>query len=252
MQNPDLDAAFFAALPASDSGAFLSFDDATSDVQQRYATTGLVDGSGVKRIARVVTLPAGFRLCKLTHYDTFRDTLSAWWSSATPFEENDLGVRELFETALLNGVSLREFVRFVSAVSLDWNLLDYYVEIELGVEIKAFWGQFTPQAGIQNPDKSIGGVDVSDRPAPGGDDTLVHYDTSADPTSEVYLPEILGGFGAWQLYVPAFQKTYLVESATFTAPSTDTSALAARFGVPQSRVDALLGQRDAWKEQQGS
>jgi hypothetical protein len=251
MKNADLDAESFKALAKSKSSAFLLFEDATSDIQSKYATVGLQDGGGSRYIARVVSLAKGTRLCKLTQYHMLRDTLSPWWSRVSPFEENDMGATRLFEAALLNGVSLREFIRFTSAVSLDWNLLDYYVEIQLNVDINGYWGQFAPQAGVQPPNKKIAGIEVHEKPSPGGDETTVHYDTSKDPESEVFVPDILGGFGSWQLYVPDFKKTYIDAGAVYAAKSTDTPELATHFGVPESRVKELLSQRDAWKKSAG-
>jgi hypothetical protein len=76
MKNADLDAESFKALAKSKSSAFLLFEDATSDIQSKYATVGLQDGVGSRYIARVVSLAKGTRLCKLTQYHMLRDTLS--------------------------------------------------------------------------------------------------------------------------------------------------------------------------------
>jgi hypothetical protein len=239
MENPDLDEGAFQRLDPGTTGAFLSISDATSDVQRQYASAGFRDGAGQQRVVRVVPLRAGTRLFKLTRYpeQLERDTLSPWWSSASPFEEADLGAREVFETALLNGVTMREFVRFVSAVSLDWNLLAWYVEVTLSTDVKAYWGQFAPQQGAHGPARD---ATVEYRDGPGGAESWVRYDGASQSDSGVYLPDVLGGFGAWQAYLPAFATRYVVPSKVTNIPATDNAALAAHFGVSAHRLAELL------------
>lgn len=230
IQNAGLDETAFQALPASDSGAFLPWDDATSDVRQEYSQVGLRNDPtrpDRRRIARVVTLSRGTRLFKASHYPEkwSRPMLSSWWSAAEPFEESELGAREVFQTALLNGVTLRDLVRFISAVPLDWNLLDWYIEVVLTVDINSFWGQFTPQNSIQKaaPDDTS----VVERPAPGGEDEYVTYESG----DTAYLPDVLGGFGAWQLYIPDFDKNFIDPESIVNISATDDDALAAHFGI---------------------
>lgn len=238
MENPTLDEAAFQGL-GGNRAAFLALADATSDVRAAYAATGLMDApppGGVRRVVRVVDLPAGMRLFKLTWGAPTGDSLSSWWSAVDPFEENEDGAGTMFEDALLNGVSLREMVRFASAVSIDWNKLAYYVEVTLAVDIRAFWGQFAPQLGLQGDDDS-----VTDAPGQGGEDQWISY---GDGEPKVYLPDVLGGFGGWQLYVPAFKAAFITPDVT-TIGSTDAAALAAHLGIPPERVAELkrLGDR---------
>ena len=239
MEKKSLDAEDFANLRDSDSGAFLPWSDAISEIKGRYTEIGLADCSGTQRIVRPVVLPAGFKLFKLTRYKTLRDPLSPWWSSVCPYEENELGAREAFMTALLNGVSLREFIRFISAVSLDWNLLEFYVEIQLQRSMPAFWGQFSPQAGIQNPNASIGEVSIREQASEGGDNTMVQFESDKGAGSEAYLPGVLGGFGAWQLYVPNFHQSDLMEESLIAISSVDNTELGQHLGVSNEEMQKL-------------
>lgn len=223
-----LDEARFRRLDASTSGAFLLWSDADRDIQRTYRAAGLIDGSGNRRIARVVRVPAGTRLFKATQFEEKweRDPLSSWWSTVKPFHENHYGARELLRTAELNKVSFRELVRFVSAVSLDWNTLNWYVEIVLAADLYAFWGQFAPQKGVNSA--AVPGTTLTSQPQKGGPADYVDHGDGRF----VYLPETLGGFGAWQLYIPKFAKHLIDPRRIVNLPATDHGALRAHFGLP--------------------
>ena len=243
MENAGLDEAAFQHLAVGDRGAFLPIADATSDIRQTYASIGLCDDPAddtSRRIVRVVTLAKGTQIFKLSQWaeKLTRDTLSSWWSAARPFEENDLGAREVFETAMINGVSMRELVRFISAVKLNWNLLDFYIEARLAVDIEAFWGQFDPKT---SDDGGTKGATVTAEPAPGGANDMVHYDSAPDG-DDVYLPNVLGGFGAWQFYIPNFSKAFIEPSSVVNISSTDRDRLAEHFGLTQAELDSLVRQ----------
>lgn len=242
-----LDPSTFAALPESTRLAFLAWDDAVSDVQAAYADRGLLADPAdptSRRVVRVVTLPAGTRLFKLTQWPERgdRQRLSPWWSRVEPADEDDLGARGAFETALLNGVSLREFVRFASAVTLEWNRLDLYVEVRLIEERPAYWGQFAPQAGRQGGDPD--GVTVEPNRDEAGAHDELRYEGEDQP---VYLPSELGGVGSWQLFVPDLTPAAIDRSpaALVNLDATDDQALARHLGVSSQRLDELhrLGER---------
>jgi hypothetical protein len=241
MENEGLGESQFAQLPSGDRGAFLPIGDATSDVRDRYGAIGLCDDAAdatTRRVVRVVTLRAGMPIFRLSQFEEKweRDTLSSWWSAAEPFEENDLGASDVFQTAMINGVTMRDLVRFISAVKLDWNLLDYYIEARLAVDIQAFWGQFDPKT---STDGEVKGATVTSAPSPGGDETLVHY-VGTPPGDEVYLPNVLGGFGAWQLYVPNFSKLVIDPASIVNVSSTDREALADHFGIDAPTLAGLV------------
>ncbi|MEZ5480483.1 MAG: hypothetical protein R3E95_24275 [Thiolinea sp.] len=170
----------------------------------------------------MVHLPKGTRLFKATQYkeEWTRSPLSPWWSTVECYEENEHSAYDLLRIANENGVSFRQLVRFISAVSLDWNKLDWYVEIVLKVDLYAFWGQFAPQKGIQQA--GVQGTTVTTQADTGGSSTYVdHGDSQAE-----YLPDILGGFGAWQLYIPDFDKHCIDPSRIHNISATDNRQLA--------------------------
>jgi hypothetical protein len=78
----------------------------------------------------IVILPPQFRLFKLTQHSLTNpngqnnQTLSPWWSPVFPYREDELGALGRYKEAQANHVTMREMVRFASAVSLDWNDLD--------------------------------------------------------------------------------------------------------------------------------
>ena len=62
---------------------------------------------------------------------------------------------------------------------------------------------------------------MTKRPDAGGVAQYVDYGDKKD----VYLPDILGGFGAWQLYIPNFDKHLIDPSRIINLPATDNRQL---------------------------
>lgn len=222
-----LDEADFQALDLSVSGAFLKWNDATRPVKSLYGKRGFKDKNGQRRIAKVVRLPAGTRLFKANQYkeEWLRDSLSSWWSTVEPVQESEYGALDLVQVANENSrfgetVTFRDLIRFISAVSLDWNKLDWYVEITLAVDLYAFWGQFAPQAHIQSAPPQ-GTALTMQHGTLGGWSSYVDYGDG----KKVYLPDNLGGFGAWQLYIPNFDKHLIDPSQIINLSATDNRAL---------------------------
>jgi hypothetical protein len=96
---------------------------------------------------RVVNLPRGFMMFKLTAgkapaHATYG--ITPWWSPVKPFMEDYEGALGRYEQAVLNGIDLSAMVRFMSAVCIDWNDLDNFVQVELVDDCRAFWGTFAP------------------------------------------------------------------------------------------------------------
>ncbi len=109
---------------------------------------GSVQEAFLNKSATVVTLAVGTKLFKLSSYavrEGSRGTLSPWWSPVLPFKEDKLGARGRYLEAKLNQVSMREMVRFASAIRVDWNDIAEYQEIKLKESAKCYWGQFAPQ-----------------------------------------------------------------------------------------------------------
>lgn len=215
----------FSSLKAADSSAFLAFSDATSDIQEIYASNyggGLVGHDQVKRIVRKVSIPKGTKLFKAT-YKELRDPLSPWWSTVLPFEENRFGVYDLMELAEDNDIRIREMIRFASAVSVDWNPLENYVEIVLDRSVDAYFGQFAPQKGVQ--DYEAFKTKIETRRENGQTSDYVSYDSEDADPHHVYLPEMLGGIGAWQLYIPNFERTFVEISANISIKLNDDELL---------------------------
>ena len=222
--------------------AFLDLDDASQDLKTKYSQIGFTESStSVKRrIARVVEIPAGTKLFKLTKWQEKleRNPMSPWWSTHGSFQEDNLGARGIFEHAMLNGVSMREFARFVSAVVLEWNSLDYYVEVQTNVAIKAYWGQFAPQVGAEHDKEALkrAQMTLSTSSTNRGTVTTVQYEGSDE---DIYIPDYLGGFGAWQFYIPNFNPAWINRPSVTNIQSTDQDKLATHLGIAGDRLAEL-------------
>ena len=190
--NPTLTAVDFAKLPASVRDAFLNSK------------------------AEIVTLPKDMSLFKLSagvvKADPKRGTLTPWWSPVQPFQEDKLGAVGRFQEARLNKVSMREMVRFASAVSVDWNDLDNYLEVSLDESVKCFWGQYTPQPAFQDAKSIKGRVKFFEHQA-----------------KNIYTPDILGGIEAWQFFIPNLLPAHVKVEPTI--PAHDMGALAVHLGI---------------------
>lgn len=216
-----LNRASFRRLDPSVSGAFLLLSDADRKTQARYGRLGLEDVHGHRRIAQVVRVPANTRLFKATQHreEWTRSPLSSWWSTVLPFRESRDGALDLVRIAKENGVHFRDLVRFISAVSLDWNRLDWYVEVVLREEVQAYWGQFAPQRSIQKSPPANATV-TGQHDVAGVSQYVDHGDGKT-----VYLPDTLGGFGAWQLYIPDFDKHLIDPGRIINLSATDDRQL---------------------------
>jgi hypothetical protein len=178
--------------------------------------------------------------------------VSPWWVPVRNFEEatetdSDGSITQAFKDMVFNrasfsgekvdgknvGLSLREFGRFMSAVVLEWNKLNYYVEITLAKDVYSYWGQFEPQAGTEltaNQARAAWGwtKDESDEPVRKkvNGNEYIQYPNEDEL---FYLPTHLGGMGAWQLYIPKFEQDDIDFGKMKVIPSTDDAALAKHF-----------------------
>lgn len=166
---------------------------------------------------RVETLPKGFRLFKLTagEAQAGRHGVTGWWSPVYPFKEDYEGALGRYNQAKLNGIDMSAMTRFMSAVSMDWNDLDNYVEVTTRDSIKVYWGTFAPQ-GKWNDDGKASAAKERWLSRGGGDAS------SAD------LPDTLGVLEAWQFYIPNLKDEHILRSSVI--PSHDMVALGMYLG----------------------
>ena len=196
-------------------------------------------GGFLGKKAKVVALKAGQGLYKLSSYPVAKGRtgyLSPWWAPTTPFQEDKLGARGRYLEAVANGVSMREMVRFASAVRIDWNEIEEYQEITLQVDAMGFWGQFEPQPASSpvfsgaTANKSI--FDMSFAELSGSVDQMCKNAAARKRLQDlgVYIPNTLGGLkDSWQVYVPNLQESDV--SKTPSISSHDMTALALHFGI---------------------
>jgi hypothetical protein len=114
--------------------------------QPPYVREAFKGGEGDK-----VKLDAGFKLCKLSHYDTLAPPgatkLSEWWSPWDPYLY-DGGFENRIRMAANFNVSIREISRIFVAVKENWNSLSYLLVISLNQPVHAFFGGVAGQARI--------------------------------------------------------------------------------------------------------
>ena len=154
--------------------------------------------------ATVVTLPARFKLFKLTKGEIVVDPtygISPWWSSVMPYREDDEGAIGRYEQAKLNKIDLSSMVRYMSAVCIDWNALDNYIEVSLKQEVSCFWGLFAPQKSWGDGRKKNLAVEMS-------------FSKTSDSSrkmgiKDAVMPDDLGALDAWQLYIPGLTDDYV-------------------------------------------
>ncbi|NKC34163.1 hypothetical protein [Falsiroseomonas selenitidurans] len=167
---------------------------------------------------RVETLPKNFMMFKLTagKAQATQWGISPWWSPVMPFKEDDEGALGRFEQARLNGIDLSAMVRFMSAVCIDWNDLDNFVQVKLKDECRAFWGLFAPQKKFSATATTATGR---------AEQRAKEYSVS----NGAQLPPDLGVLEAWQLYVPNLKESDISRSGVI--PAHDMHALAIHFGL---------------------
>ena len=166
---------------------------------------------------RVETLPAGFRLFKLSAGSAPEGKygVTPWWSPVKPFKEDYEGALGRFEQAKLNKIDMSAMVRYMSAVCIDWNDLDNYIEVESKVELAAFWGTFAPQKKFAD-EKNRSKIK----------ETWVSRGSAhAEPA---VLPEDLGVLPAWQFFIPKLTDAHIKRSSLISAH--DMVALAMHLG----------------------
>jgi hypothetical protein len=166
---------------------------------------------------RIETLTAGMLLFKLTKGEAPETQygVTPWWSVVRPWKEDEEGALGRYQQAVLNGIDMSAMVRFMSAVRIDWNDLDNYVQVELLTDAKAFWGTYAPQPKWSDPNYSL--ADIRGR-----------KDKAVAVSGNVVLPDILGGLEAWQLYIPNLKDEHIKRAPII--PAHDMAALGMALG----------------------
>jgi hypothetical protein len=184
------------------------------------------DISAFKGTVRAVTLPSGFRLFKLSAGDAKAHAVygvTPWWSPVMPYEEDDEGALGRYEQAKLNKIDLSSMVRYMSAVCVDWNDLDNYIEVQIrpGVQISCFWGLFAPQELFSDKNKTS---DTTTKRVSktSGASKAAGYQTAS-------LPGELGTLDAWQFYIPGLLDEHITRNSVLSAH--DMITLAMHFGT---------------------
>jgi hypothetical protein len=164
---------------------------------------------------RVVTLSGGFRLFKWTagaSPESAAYGVTPWWSPVAPYREDKDGAVGRFQQAKQQKTDMSSMVRFMSAVCIDWNDLDNYIEVAIrqGVQVCAFWGKFAPQY-------KIAGLAVG---------PLTKEHTEREARVGGVMPYELGGTdakfnptgrSAWQFYIPGLWDKHIQRGSVLPA-----------------------------------
>ena len=167
---------------------------------------------------RIETLPKGFRLFKLTAGRAEahkKHGVSPWWSAVYPYKEDHEGALGRYQQAKLNKIDMSSMVRYMSAVCIDWNDLDNYVEIQMRDAIKCYWGTFAPQDKWNDSSKESAAKER----------WVSRGGTSAQ---QAVLPSELGALEAWQFYIPNLKDEHIIRSSVI--PAHDMAALGMYLG----------------------
>jgi len=190
------------------------------------------DKSGFKHAQwRKITLPAGTKIFRLDKKDAEEHPqygVSPWWSFVDSCMEDKEGAKGRYEQAVLNGLDMSCMVRYMSAVKLEWNQLNNYVEVKTSCELTAFFGQFAPMS-LSDVDKASydltllqsGDVNYSSmdetffgKIAPEKlDDWKKEFAAATDKRKwqAEYSGGPLGLLEGWQLYIPKLKNDYLAD-----------------------------------------
>lgn len=162
----------------------------------------------------VVVIPKGTRLWKLSAYPITKEgetnwkgekkNVSPWWSNVNPFRDDRAGIAARIEEAKLNGVSFKNYIRFASAVRIDWNMLSSYQEVTLTEDAKAFWGLFGATVSL-TPEG-----EVAERSRANWEKAKAKLEELKE---DICLPDLLGGLDdVYQFYIPNIYPEHLVQS----------------------------------------
>ena len=193
------------------------------------------DKSGFKHKQwRKITLPAGTKIFRLDNKDApehpDRKLVTPWWSFVDPCMEDKEGAKGRYEQAVLSGLDMSCMVRYMSAVKLEWNDLNNYVEVMTCCELTAFWGEFAPMT-LSEPEKAshvqkVTLLQSQDANYSTMDDTffgkikpaklsfwkkLFAAATGKGKGQAEYRGGPLGLLEGWQLYIPNLKNDYLAD-----------------------------------------
>ena len=173
---------------------------------------------------RVEELPAGFKLFKLSKGDAAAHPkygVTPWWSPVQPFKEDYEGAIGRYNQAKLNKIDMSAMVRYMSAVCIDWNTLDNYIEVSAKAPLSVFWGTFAPQKSWSDKrnyslrkEMDVGGTAPASR---------------AMGTKDAVMPEDIGVLEAWQFFIPKLKDEHIERHSTI--PAHDMVALGMYFGI---------------------
>ena len=121
-----------------------------------------------------------------------------------PFKEHFKGALGRYQQAKLNGIDMRAMVRFLSAVRIDWNDLDNYVQIELLDDACTFSGTYKPQPKWSEPKYNF--KDIRERKA-----------KEQEVAGGSVMFDVLGGLKASHLYIPNLKDKDVKRSSVISA-----------------------------------
>ncbi|QGZ42658.1 hypothetical protein IP92_04872 [Pseudoduganella flava] len=205
---------------------------------------------------RVVTLTGPFKLYKLTsdgapewtskpaqEGGTGQRRMTPWWTPVAPYEEDTEGAAGRFRQAYLNGIDMSSMVRFMSAVKVEWNDLEEYVEITIkdGCKVSCFWGEFAPMNLSDDPVKNKDRRDKQSRTGSaelGYEPAVLPFETQVRPG--VQMPFKIGVLRAWQFFIPNLNNDWLKDGEARTRiDAHNMEKLGVHLGVNLGHVKLL-------------
>ena len=154
----------------------------------------------------IVTIPKATKLFKLTKgaAEAGSRGVTGWWSPVMPYKQDYEGALGRYQQAKLNGIDMSAMVRYMSAVCIDWNDLDNYVQVELTDDAKAYWGTFAPQSKFSSETYDL--KKIRERKA-----------QEKRVNTNAVLPDVLGALESWQFYIPNLKEADIKRSSVIDA-----------------------------------
>ena len=179
--------------------------------------------TGFKKF-KVVTIPKHTLLCRLDENDAPENPeygmISGWWSPVKPFFDDIEGVLGKYRRAAESGQTLRDYIRDSSAIKMEWNALNNYVQIRLKQDTQAWWGTFKEMRLWETAQWVV--------PNKGWLAGLTPFEKMRLAKSEGNsgaMPEVLGLGESWQFFIPRLTDAHVERKPEWVVSSIDMPKL---------------------------
>ena len=137
------------------------------------------------------------------------------------FKEDYEGAIGRYNQAKLNKIDMSSMVRYMSAVCIDWNTLDNYIEVSAAEPLSVFWGTFAPQKSWSDKRNYNLGKEMKV--------SSTTKESRKMGIKDAVMPEDIGVLEAWQFFIPKLKDEHIKRDSVI--PAHDMAALGMYLGV---------------------